>query len=163
MGSKLRRRELEKLLFGEKLGEGLDRKVYVYNDPSSWTYRHKMTGAPESDPRACNHVIKVQKSGSGNFQNVAEWLIWENVRGTPMAKWFAPCQSISPCGLYLIQARVEPIRENEKPVKLPAFLTDFRKENFGRYKGRIVACDYGTVVHSIRTADKRLKKADWGV
>jgi len=148
MGNQLRRKELQLLIFGEKIGEGMSRKVYEYSCP--------LTGAVD---RA---VIKYEgRFVNGHFQNVAEWEIWQWVRGTPMQKWFAPCYSISPCGLYLIQARVEPLRKAEWPRRLPAFLCDLKPENFGMYQGRLVVCDYGTGIAAIRTAGKKMVPCKW--
>jgi hypothetical protein len=105
-------------------------------------------------------VVKIE-SGSRSFQNVEEWLAWTWVKGTAMAKWFAPCISVSAAGSILIQQRVTPMRKGERPGKLPAFLCDLKPENFGMYQGRIVCCDYGTVLSSIRTASKRMVVAKW--
>ncbi|WP_414461814.1 hypothetical protein [Hyphomicrobium sp. DY-1] len=154
MSDALHRSEMEFLLFGKRLGAGLSRTVYELNDPSCWG-RHKDTGAPMIDPLSSKRVIKVEKPG-GMFQNVQEWTVWEWARGTPMAKWFAPCISISPCGLYLIQDKVEPLRRKDWPKKLPAFLQDVEPENFGLLNGKVVACDYGCGVAAIRSANKRM-------
>lgn len=148
MGSQLRRRELQYLFLGEKIGRGMSRKVYKYTCP--------LTG---TDDRA---VVKYEgQVVAGAFQNITEWEIWTWVRGTPMQKWFAPCYSISPCGLYLIQARVEPLRRKEWPKKLPAFIGDLKPENFGMYEGRVVACDYGTGISAIRTSNKKMVACNW--
>lgn len=150
MGNYTRRKELQSLFLGEQIGEGMSRKVYEYHDP--------LTGAVD---RA---VVKYEgQLVAGHFQNVAEWEIWEWVRATPMQKWFAPCYAISPCGLYLIQARVDPLRRKEWPKKLPAFLGDLKTENFGMLEGRVVACDYGTGISAIRSSGKRMVACHWRV
>ncbi|MBG6194786.1 hypothetical protein IWQ52_002300 [Labrenzia sp. EL_159] len=46
----------------------------------------------------------------------------------------------------------------ELPDKLPTFLTDIKRENFGLFDGRLVCIDYAT---TIMDASTRLKKADW--
>lgn len=155
-----RRSELEHLFIGRKLGEGTARKVYALKDPWSWT-THNETGAPINDDRNPSFVVKFEKTERGAFQNAQEWAVWKWVRGTTMEKWFAPCEAISPCGMYLIQRRVEPLRANELPKKLPAFLQDIQQENFGRLGEKIVCCDYGTNVAAIRSSNKRLVKVDW--
>lgn len=148
MGNSLRRKELKSLFLGKKIGEGMSRKVYQYTDP--------LTG---SFDRA---VVKYEgRFVDGHFQNVAEWEIWTWVRGTPMQKWFAPCYAISPCGLYLVQARVDPLRSKEWPKRLPSFLTDLKPENFGMFEGRVVACDYGTGVSAIRSSGARMVPCNW--
>ncbi len=108
MSDALHRSELEFLLIGKKIGEGLSRAVYEFNDPNCWG-RHIDTGAPMIASRSSKYVIKVEKPG-GMFQNVQEWTVWHWVNGTPLAKWFAPCISISPCGLYLVQERTALLR-----------------------------------------------------
>lgn len=134
-------REARSILCGDLIGEGSARKVYqcLMN---------------------ADYVVKIETGGK-SFQNAAEWETWSWVRATAMEKWFAPCHLISPCGLLLVQRKVAPLRDSELPPKLPAFLCDFKKENFGLLEKRIVCCDYGTVFSAIRTASKRLLKAGW--
>lgn len=139
--TKFRYAEMRSLVCGEKLGEGVSRKVYSC----------KLNSAL---------VVKIELRG-GSFQNVAEWETWEWLRGRKMARWFAPCEFVSTCGSMLIQRRVEPIRLTERPRTLPAFLCDLKRENFGMLEGKIVCCDYGTVLSAIRDVPKNMKKAEW--
>lgn len=160
MSNRLRRRELEGLFLGQKVGEGMSRSVYLLNEPDTWG-RHKLTGGALPSPSSAKFVVKVEDPKQGMFQNVSEWQVWEYVRSTPMEKWFAPCKAISPCGLYLIQSRVEPLRKADLPAKMPAFLSDLKRENFGMLGKRLVCSDYGLVIYAIRSASKRLVKANW--
>lgn len=140
--SKLRYNEAKWMLCGELIGRGSARETYHCraND---------------------QYVIKIETRG-GSFQNVAEWDIWNWLDGSnPMAKWLAPCQYISPCGLILMQRKVEPVRRAELPKRLPEFLTDLKPENFGMFDGRLVCCDYGTVGSALRRTSTRLVKAEW--
>lgn len=109
------------LLLGDRLGAGVAREVFVY-------------GLDESK------VIKIEDVAR-SFQNVMEWEVWKEIEDTEWARWFAPCHFISPSGSVLIQARTKPIER--LPAELPSFLADLKPSNFGRYKGRIVAHDYG--------------------
>jgi hypothetical protein len=139
--TKFRYREARAILCGELIGEGSARKVYELR----------------TNP---DFVIKIETAGR-SFQNVSEYETWQWVAGGPLAKWFAPCQFISPCGLLLVQRKVEPLRIAELPPRLPAFLCDLKRENFGLLAKRIVCCDYGTAHSAIRIASKRLVRAKW--
>lgn len=157
MSDTLHRAELEFLMLGTKLGEGMSRSVYVYKDPAHWGRMRSDHALAYLDDES-QLVIKVEKPG-GQYQNVQEWSVWEYVKAEPaMKKWFAPCVAISPCGLYLIQHRVEPIRKAEMPKFLPAFLQDVVRDNLGKYDGRVVCCDYGMGVAAVRTASRRMKR-----
>lgn len=130
------------LLCGDVLGEGIHRKVFECSlDPTL--------------------VVKVETDEEHrSFANVSEHRNWsENEFYKPVANWLAPVVSISPCGLVMLQKRVTPLRDNELPAQLPAFLTDLKPANFGLFEGRVVACDYSFLVTNIST---RLRKADWG-
>lgn len=129
------------LLCGDLLGEGIHRKVFECRiDPTL--------------------VVKVETDEHHrSFANVMEHKNWsENELYKPVSSWLAPVVAISPCGLVMLQKRVEPLRESELPEKLPAFLTDTKRANFGLYEGRVVACDYSFL---ITTISARLKKAEW--
>lgn len=139
--SQFRYREAKAILCGDLIGEGSARKVYQLRTNAAY-------------------IIKIETGGQ-SFQNVSEWETWLWVRATALEKWFAPCEMISPCGLLLVQRKVAPLRDSELPPKLPAFLCDLKRENFGLFDKRIVCCDYGTVQSAIRLASKRLLKAKW--
>jgi hypothetical protein len=139
---KLRLNELENLVLGDFLGEGMSRKVYVC----------------KLNPL---YVVKVEAEDH-YFQNVMEWEAWNWVSGDDAySKWMAECISISPCGVYLVQKRVEPIREDELPKRVPEFLCDLKTENFGVVDGHLVCRDYGTIMNNLRWANRKLVKAEW--
>lgn len=123
------------------IGSGTARTVYSY------------TVHPE-------YVLKVE-TGSGSFQNAMEWKTWQELKDTDLGKWLAPIHSISPCGLYLLQRRTRRPLDSKYPAKLPAFLTDQKRDNYGVLpSGRFVCHDYGTCLQFINQPG-RLVKADW--
>lgn len=107
---------------GEKIGEGLYRKVFVHNNN------------PEL-------VIKYEENG---FNNIKEWEIWQELQHwtNKVPLFFAPCVDISPDGRYLIQKRTLPATHEEYPQYVPPFLFDRKYSNYGKYDGRIVCHDY---------------------
>lgn len=139
--------DLHDLICGEQLGRGIDRQVHVYRpDPSK--------------------VIKLE-FGVGRFQNVAEWQLWSELawetpkKGDP-GWWLAPVHAISPCGSWLIQSRTTPPTTKDLPEKMPVWLTDYKRSNYGMFEGRLVCHDYGTntaLAHGTETS--RMRKADW--
>lgn len=135
-------RDFINVFCGGKIGEGMSRVVYKNRlDPTT--------------------VIKVERD-AGNFQNVVEYMFWQEIQWyKPMAKWYAPVVSISPCGIVLIQKKVEPTSYKDYPKKVPAFFRDIKHENFGMLDGKLVCFDYGTSLFS-KGFSKKLKKADWG-
>lgn len=135
-------REFKWLICGDLLGEGVARKVYscMLNDA---------------------YVVKIERKAR-SFQNVAEWDTWSWAKGSPRhARWLAPCALISPCGAVMAQRKVVPLRPEELPTRLPAWLCDLKRENFGLLDGKVVCCDYGTVNSAIRDASTKLVKATW--
>lgn len=133
-------RDFVRLFCGKLLGNGMSRQVFVL----------------ETDP---TKVVKVEAYG-GYFQNVREWEAWKDLGHTKYGKYIAPCVSISPNGSVLVQERVEPITPDElRAARLPSFLCDFKATNYGRYKGRIVCCDYGTnLLHYVGAEASKLRK-----
>ena len=106
-----------------------------------------------------DHVIKCEKGG-GIFQNQFEWEVWNSVGYTDLGKkWLAPCEWISRCGSVLIMKKTTPVAKY--PDKMPAFLSDFKKGNYGMYEGRVVCHDYGTSQFLRTGLTKRMKKIDW--
>lgn len=105
-------------------------------------------------------VVKVEQDAA-RFQNVMEYQIWQSVKETDFAKWFAPCEFISANGSVLVQARTEPVPRNQFPKQMPVFLTDFKRANYGLYDGRVVCHDYGTALLFEYGMSKRMKKAEW--
>jgi len=132
------RKEAFWTLCGKKIGSGCYRKVYECSFDNTL-------------------VVKVE-SRSQCFSNILEWTYWGELHWMEGYKeWLAPCVQISPSGGVLIQKKIEPIRRNELPKKLPQFLTDIKPENFGMYEGRLVCCDYGSILCDW---SKKLKKIE---
>lgn len=107
-----------------------------------------------------NSVVKVE-ANAGSFQNVIEYEVWQRIQHTKFAKWFAPCEYISPNGLILIQAKTSPVPYDEYPEKMPIFMTDFKRENYGFYNGHIVSHDYGTCLLFEHGMKNKMKKPEW--
>lgn len=129
------------LIVGDELGRGTSRAVYTHRLDSS-------------------AIIKFEYTNR-TFQNVHEMHVWETVKGTEYEKWFAPCLHISNSGHILIQKKTSIPEPKEYPEKIPNFLTDIGRRNFGMFEGRFVAHDYGfsRLLHVGLT--KRMQKADW--
>lgn len=134
------------LMCGELLGRGMSRSVF-----------------------ACllrNDLVVKTESASKKFQNVIEWETWQCVKDTPLAAHFAPCHSISPCGTVLVMHRTRPAGPGDFPELMPAFMTDFKRTNFGVIVGKngrrsFVCHDYGMHLLIEKGMTKRLKKARW--
>lgn len=125
-----------------QLGEGAYRKVY------------RLTLTPE-------YVVKIE-AGAFNFSNIHEWDVWERVKHTKHAKWFAPCEHISPCGTVLVQKFCKDIDDDALlPEEVPAFFTDIKKSNFGMLNNNIVCRDYGFNLLMEKGMTSRMKKAEW--
>lgn len=136
-------RDLWALTTGREVGSGVARRVFAYHpDPSL--------------------VLKVE-DGAGDFQNVAEWHVWQAVKDTKWAKWFAPVHSISANGALLLMKRTEPAGLSDYPARLPVFMTDIKRSNFGMLDGQLVAHDYGTVplVMLGTGMSARTRKVEW--
>lgn len=143
------------LLCGDAIGSGISRKVFDCR---------LMPG----------HVVKVEE-GIGSFENIAEWLFWNEVSGTKAERWFARCLHISPDGKLLIMERTMPAAKEELPTRVPVFCTDLKLSNWGFASSRTrvgavvprkwaVCHDYGALSsrilqHGLST--KALRKADW--
>ncbi len=134
-------RDLFWAVCGDHLGGGMSRETYACTLNPDW-------------------VVKVE-DGARTFQNVVEWQIWTEAQDTEAAKWLAPCHFISPNGSILIQSRTIPARESEYPVRLPAFLTDTKRANYGMLGRRFVCHDYGTALVLSCGLSTRLRKAEW--
>lgn len=119
---------------------------------------HGMSRSTFSSKLLPNSVVKVEDY-AGRFQNVVEWETWQRVRGTPFERWFAPCEWISPNGSVLVMARTTPA--TKFPSTMPVFLTDFKRTNYGLYKGRLVCHDYGTHLMFEHGMSKRERRAEW--
>lgn len=132
-------RDFVNMLCGEFIGSGMSREVWsLVTDPTK--------------------VVKVEPN-AGYFQNICEWETWQTLEHKPQGKFLAPCYHISPCGIVLIQARVDPLPRNRRVTKLPDFLSDFKASNYGIFKGRVVCADYGTNLLMERGAERsRMRK-----
>lgn len=132
--------EALELLIGREIGGGATRTVYLL-----------------AHDTAC--VLKLESRDPAHpayFQNINEWRVWEDVKSTPLAKWFAPCVAISRDGRALLQRRTT--RPTAFPSHMPSFLDDLQLSNYGMFDGRFVCHDYGFVRTNYAT---RLRKADW--
>lgn len=134
-------REAFNVLAGEKLGEGIHRQVF------------------ECKLRP-DLVVKVENDDWRYFANVLEMKFWnDHEHYEKVAKWLAPCEQLSPDGRVLLQKRADPLGQNDElPGELPAFLSDLKRENFGRIDGRLVCLDYAM---TIPTPNTRMKKVQW--
>lgn len=131
--------ELANIICHKQIGAGMSRKTY--------------------DSIVLPDVVIKFEEASGFFQNQMEWEIWHSVKGTEFSKWFAPCEWISNNGSVLIMKKTTPA--TKYPDKMPAFLADFKKTNYGIYNKKLVCHDYGMSM-IIRTGlTKRMKKAFW--
>lgn len=135
-------RDLCHLVVGDWLGRGQNREVYQLNLNDDYVIKHEARGR--------------------DFQNQAEWRVWEAVKHTDLEKWFAPCHSISLNGHWLVQRKVEFPDRSKYPAKLPDFFGDTKYNNFGLYEGRWVACDYGYPSYDwFFSRHTRLVKTKW--
>jgi len=132
-------RDIFWMMCGTHLGGGMSRNVYECEIMK-------------------NCVIKVEETAY-KFQNVIEWETWQQVKETDFAKWFAPCEYISPNGSILIMQRTK--NALEYPDKLPAFLTDTKKNNYGMLGKDFVCHDYGTNLVISAGLTKRFRRVNW--
>lgn len=130
------------LMVGPEVGRGAYRTVY----------RHSLNP---------DYVIKIEDAAH-SFHNIQEWDVWERVKYTKHAKWFAPCEHISPNGAVLIQKFAKNIEDDSLlPDKIPIFLTDISKRNFGIIDNQIVCRDYGLNLLMEKGMTSKLKKVNW--
>lgn len=131
------------LLCGKKIGEGIHRVVF--------------------ECRLLPHlVVKVEKDDDvfRYFANPLEMQLWCDYAGVKsISKWLAPCEFLSPDGRVMLQRKADPVPSYYKlPKKIPAFLTDIKRENFGIIDERLVCLDYTSL---ISTPDTKLQPANW--
>lgn len=134
--------DLLNLFCGDKLGEGCYRTVFAHQFDAK-------------------QVIK--KDNMRNFSNVNEFQMWQELEETPLAKWLAPCYGLSGYGVWLLQARTEPLQLAQLPAEVPAIFSDLKLSNWGMFEGRPVCHDYGnTMLYRLaRKHGARLTKAEW--
>lgn len=133
-------REAFELLCGELIASGMSRSVYVFRLDTEY-------------------VVKVEDRNTQTFQNVSEWQAWQAVKDTPYRRWFAPIAQISGNGRILIMKRTKPA--TKFPERMPAFLGDFWKQNYGTLDGRLVCHDYGVHYLYERGLTSRMLRAKW--
>lgn len=130
------------MLCGELLGEGVHRKVF----------------ACKLRPEL---VVKVEYGDKmRHFANVMEMQFWDaNKYYAKVSDWLSPCEFMSPDGRILLQRRADKLPLNYKfPEKIPYFLTDLKRDNFGLIGDKLVCVDYAITISNPLT---RLKKAEW--
>lgn len=130
-------------IIGEHIGSGIHRDVYAW----------------ELDPK----VVCKLEGGAGSFANIREYDVWQEVKNTKFARWFAPVLAISSAGCLLLQARTTPVDIKRLPKKVPAFFTDLKASNWGRYKGRIVCHDYGLHMLLTKGLTNRMRDTNWSL
>lgn len=139
MGLKRTFEDAFNLLCGDKLGSGVHRTVY------------ECRIRPDL-------VVKVESDDQRYFANVVEQKFWDEAPEHVRA-WLAPCEYLSPDGRIMLQFRCEPLAHNYSlPDRLPRFLDDHKRDNFGLLNGKLVCMDYAR--HNV-TRNMRLVKARW--
>lgn len=129
------------MLCGRKINEGIHRTVY------------------ECKIRP-DLVVKVENQELRYFANVMEDKFWTDHQNySKVAAWLAPIEFLSPDGRLLLMRRVRPLHETDKlPEKLPAFLSDVKRDNFGWLNGHLVCVDYAWTVPN---PSLRMKRVEW--
>ena len=139
------------LLCNERIGYGMSRQVF------------DSLALPDC-------VIKVERD-PGRFQNVMEWEAWSKLQWTKHSRWFAACRWISPNGRVLIMEKTARPAPDQFPARLPVYLTDTKRSNFGlsmlpdprtgKPAQRFVCHDYGTCLLMERGMSKATRAVDW--
>lgn len=135
--------DLLNLLCGAKIGEGEYRTVFACHLDARWVVKH--------DSRK-------------NFSNIAEWEMWTELEETPLGKWLAPVEWLSPAGFWLIQRRTEPLTKDRLPKRVPSIFSDTKLSNWGWLDGRPVCHDYGNHrgYRLIGKHGREMRSAEWG-
>lgn len=151
MSDESNHREAFHLLCDQRIGGGMSREVY-------------------SSKILPDCVIKVE-DGAGRFQNIVEWETWQRVMDTPYSRWFAACRWISPNGQILIMERTIPPGPADYPERMPVFLCDYKRTNYGLSQltvaetgkpSHVFVChDYGTNQLFEHGLTKRMRKVEW--
>jgi hypothetical protein len=135
--------DLKEFIMGDALGLGCYRKVGVF----------------KPDP-----TLVIKCSLECPQENFFEMELWKFVQSTKiLAKWFAPCIDVSPCGMFLLQKRVETKPKQDYPKMIPAFFTDTKYSNYGWLDGKFVCCDYAGFSNLLLHGNwnTKMKKANW--
>lgn len=128
------------MLCGNLISEGCSRIVYECGyDKSCVVKIHKNVNRLPSD-------------------NILEWELWNMIKcmTNDVPKWFAPCVGISENGRILIQKKTKPLTDKqwENTTKIPTFLSDVKRSNFGIYKGHICMHDYAFTLYRLNISNK---------
>lgn len=136
-------REIHNLIIGKRLGAGAYREVFVNKQNKK-------------------EVIKIEQ-GSRCFSNIHENnLWWLASHDDELSKWMAPVVDISPTGSILIMKRTKPVSMQDMPKRVPNIFADFKIENWGWYKGRVVCHDYGNHMAIEKGINNwKMKKVEW--
>lgn len=134
--------DLQSLLFGQLLGIGIHRKVGVFKPDPTLVIKCALE---------CPNI------------NALEYEVWQMVKETGIARWFAPVASMSPSGMFLLQERVERIAKKDYPKMIPSFFSDQKYSNYGLWRGKFVCCDYAGFISTSMSHkwNDKMKKADW--
>lgn len=134
-------KEFFEFICGDLLGIGQHRAVFVYTpDPSC--------------------VIKFQRQIGP--QNWLEWQLFHDLFEHANQLLLAPCLRISENGIWLVQRRTQPVPKNfQWPKKIPEFITDTKRPNFGIYKKRLVCHDYANNLCENYARTVKMKKVEW--
>lgn len=134
--------DLKEMLLGQVLGIGIHRKVGVYVPDPTYVIKCAIE---------CPNI------------NVLEMEVWDTVSSTDIKKWFAPCAYISPCGMFMLQKRIETRPKSEYPKLIPTFFGDLKYKNYGWLNGQFVCCDYASLLSTsmVHKWNPRLVKANW--
>lgn len=135
--------QLRRALCGKVIGNGHSRQVY------------ECKLGPQ-------YVVKWEFSG--NWDNVAEHLIWDYYKYAPWyRKWFAECFFISKSGRFVIMEKIE-LKNSKKeyPRSVPIFFTDISIQNFGYVGNQLKCCDYPSVIGRLTgLVGKKMRRANW--
>lgn len=129
------------MLCGDVIGRGVHRTVY-------------------DCPLRPDLVVKVEHKFARFFANVLESRLWTDAEDhAPVARWLAPVEFVSPDARLLLMRRADPVPADYRlPDKVPSFLSDVKRDNFGILDGRLVCIDYALTTPDMSL---RLKRAYW--
>jgi len=136
-------------LFGDELGRGTSRVVYVDRLDPDYVFKCSTYGDP------IQNVLEFKMFEAVHWDATAEG----DKRAEVAREWLAPVNYLSNDGLLLRQRRTTPIAADQLPAKVPAFLADLKRANFGMLDGRVVAHDYGYMPGGGFSV--AMKRADW--
>lgn len=127
---------LFEFMAGREIGRGDHRTVYAFKPNTNLVLKY------EHNPGRCNAM---------------EYEFFRAAIGSEAEKWLAPVIDISPCSRWLLMARTEPVLNY--PDRIPVFLNDMNRANYGLYEGRFVCHDYGSA--PFFSHQTKMKKAEW--